>query len=104
MKGEWDLNGFGRVLNMTPHWDSNQGQKTKSKKKMQANINHTDSNRLLTHMHTLKYPCRLINPDKPTHVTDPFENAATQTPSDAQIYKNKCLYNTEIKFMVHLAI
>lgn len=27
VEGEWDLNGFGTVLNMAPHWDSNQGQK-----------------------------------------------------------------------------
>lgn len=58
MEGEWDLNGFGTVVNMAPHWDSNQGQKTKRKKKkiIQANISHTDSNCLLTHMHTLTYP------------------------------------------------
>lgn len=52
-EGEWDLNSFGTVLNMAPRWDSNQGQKKKGKK-MQANINSTDPNCLLTHTHVQK--------------------------------------------------
>jgi len=87
---------------MASHWDSNQGQKKKKKgenerkgkKKKQPNINWTDSD--CTHA--------LINPHNPTHVIGPYKNADTQTPLDAQIHKHKCLYNTEIKFRVQLAI
>lgn len=76
----------------------------KAKAKMQK-INHTDVPCLLKyHVHAHQHPFRPINPNKPTHVIDPYKTPDTQTPSDVELYNNKCLYNREIKFRVHLAI
>lgn len=77
---------------MAPCWDSNQGRKKKQRKENAGKHQRHRSKAYKTRRH------------KPTHVVDPHKNADTQTPSDAQIYNNRCLYNTEIKSWVHPAI